>query len=628
MKTFVEKTFVKKNILLFFLAVFFSVNTMAQGKYVDSLLNWINTHPKIDSLHIQTLHRISYRLSEKDVKKSFDYYKNVSALSDSLHFIYGKALAQINLGILLYNSGNFESSNNAYFKAIDLADSCGAQRLKAVSFDDIGENFKTLKNFDKCRQYAEAAIVINTQLHAWRGVAINYELLFECALEEKLYDEAKDNLLNGMPYALMANESYIFSQFYLGFGKLHAINNKTDSAIFYFKKAMDEAKLQNDLRDEHDVYLAEAQYLKNISTDKKVILLDSALNIAKRTAYLEGISNASQQLSAAYDEKRNKDSSLFYYRIYRAASDSMFSENNTRNVIIKEDEWMIKRKEIENTSLKQLATLQSEELSIKNVLLGVTIISFLLIIIIIFFINRSMEFKKKREEASFKQKVAETQMQALKTQMNPHFIFNSFNSIENFLIKNGQQTASDYFAKLAAFVNMIMDSSNKESISISKDKAALELYIELQQLRYNNKFFYKTSFDKNLLSTDYQVPPLLIQPYIENAIMHGIVPSDKKGLELSIKARLEDDYITYTIKDNGIGRQKSTILNHHHLNGGMNITEERINILNQQQHGHGEASVTDLYDEYGKPCGTKVEVRIKAALFLSKATEAQMHAVT
>jgi len=613
-----EKISLSKFIFGLLLAILFAVNVNAQDKYVDSLLRWIATHPKIDSQYIQTLHRISYRLSEKDVKKSFDYYEKVSALSDSLHFVFGKSLAQINLGILLYSSGNFEASNNAYFKAIDLADSCKAPRLKAVSFDDIGENFKILKDYKKARQYAEAAIPINTQLQAWRGVAINYELLHECALEEKLYDESKDYLILGMPYALKSNESYILSQFYTGFGKLHAIEKNNDSAVFYFRKAMDEARLQNDLRNEHYAYLAQAQYLNNIGSDKKTILLDSALSIAKRTSYLDGISNAAQQLSSVWDYKKNKDSSLFFYRIYRSASDSLFSENNRRNVIIKEAEWMIRRKEIENNGLKQLAKLQSEEINIKNRLLITTIISFLLLISIIFFVNRSIQLKKKREEASFKQKVAETQMQALRTHINPHFIFNSFNSIENFLIKNDQRSAGEYFTKLASLINMILDASNKDLIPVSKNKTALELYIQLQQLRYNKKFIYKMNFDRNLTSEDHKVPPLLIQPYIEDAIANSIAPSDKKNLELSIKARTENGHIIYTIRDNGISRKKILIaFQQDHQDESKTETRAEngnIHILNNQNQLSRDVFVKDLYDEYGKPCGTVVEVKINTAL--------------
>ncbi len=595
-----------------------SMDMHAQDSYVDSLMEWLKAHPKVDSQHIQTLHRVSYRLSEKDVKKSFSFYQKVSFLSDSMHFLYGKSLAQINLGILLYNSGSFDASNTAYFKAIDLADSCNALRLKAVSYNNIGENFKILKDYDKCREYAKEAIAINKPLNAFRGIAINYELLHECALSEKLYSESKNYLLDGMTYALKTDENYILSQYYVGFGKLEAVDNKQDSAVIYFNRAMNSAKEEGDLRNEYQAYLAEAKYLKNLNADKKIRLLDTALEIAKNTSYLEGLSNAAQELSSVYDEKKNKDSALFFYRIYRSAADSLFSESNKRNVIIKEAEWMINRTEIENNDLKELAKLQREEIGIKNILLVVSILSFLLILIIIFFINRSIQFKKKREESSFKQRVAETQMMALKAQMSPHFIFNNFNSIENFLMRNDKQAAGSYFTKMGSLVNIIVDNINKERIPISKDKAALELYIELQQLRYQNKFSYTTSFDKKLLSEDYQVPPLLIQPYVENAIVNSIGPSDKQDLELSIKARLDGEYIVYTIKDNGIGEKKiNGSLLHQNKSDvagtGIDIAEERINILNQQQQAHGEVSVTDLYDNYGKPDGTRVEVTIKVA---------------
>jgi Histidine kinase len=605
-----------KKLLLIIMACISSMNMHAQDGYVDSLMEWLKAHPKIDSLHIQTLHRVSYRLSEKDVKKSFSFYQKVSFLSDSMHFLYGKSLAQINLGILLYNSGNFDASNTAYFKAIDLADSCNALRLKAVSYNNIGENFKILKDYDKCREYAKEAIAINKPLNAFRGIAINYELLHECALNEKLYKESKNFLLDGMTYALKTDENYILSQYYVGFGKLEAIDNKLDSAVIYFNRAMNSAKQEGDLRNEYQAYLAEAKYLKNLNADKKIRLLDTALEIAKSTSYLEGLSNAAQELSSVYDEKKNKDSSLFFYRIYRSAADSLFSESNKRNVIIKEAEWTINRTEIENNDLKELAKLQQEEIGIKNILLVVSILSFLLILVIIFFINRSIQFKKKREEAAFKQRVAETQMMALKAQMSPHFIFNNFNSIENFLMRNDKQAAGSYFNKMGSLVNIIVDNINKERISISKDKAALELYIELQQLRYQNKFSYTTSFDKKLLSEDYQVPPLLIQPYVENAIVNSIGPSDKDDLELSIKARLDGEYIVYTIRDNGIGQKKmnGSLLHQNASNDtgtGIDIAEERINILNQQQHANGEVSVTDLYDNYGKPDGTRVEVTIK-----------------
>ncbi|MDQ6890153.1 MAG: histidine kinase [Bacteroidota bacterium] len=602
-----------KRTILIVLIYFVASHTFAQAKLTDSMVNWLNKHPAIDSEYIHTLHRMSYRLSEKDVKQSFYYYEKVSVLSDSLNFTFGKSLAEINLGILLYNSGNFDASNNAFFKAIDYAEACGALRLKAVSLNNAGDNFKTLKNYEKAREYTRQAIDLNIKLKAWRGVAINYELLHECDLKEKLYKSATINLQTGMPYAVLSNESYILSQYYLGFGKLQAIDKHIDSAIYYFKKAMDQAMLQMDLRNEYQVYLAEAQYLKNLTPDKKLILLDSALNIAKRTHYYEGISNAAEQLSLVYDEKKDKDSSLLFYRVYRTAFDSLFSENNRRNVIINESEWVIKRKEIENRHLKELSLLQNKQIVFKNALLVAALIFLLLTAIIAFFINKS---KKKRTEFAFKQKIAESQIQSLRAQMNPHFIFNSLNSIENFMMQNEKRKASDYLHKFALLIRTILESSRNEVTTISQDMEALQLYIDLELMRFHNKFCYEENIDPELLTGDYTVPSLLIQPYVENAIVHGMAHSDRSDLKLTVSAALENDYIKYIIEDNGIGRSQAANYNHlnklHHKSVGLKITEDRVHLYNKDQNANGYIKIIDLYSAGNKPDGTRVEVKIKA----------------
>lgn len=450
---------------------------------------------------------------------------------------------------------------------------------------------------------------------AWRGVAINYELLQQCDLKEKLYINAKNNLALGMPYALKANESYILSQFYLGFGKLQAINNQIDSALFYFSKAMKQATLQNDLRNKYQVYIAEAEYLNDISTNRKIIFLDSAYYIAKRTSYMEGIAHSAELLSSVYDGIRNKDSSLFFYRVYRAAYDSLFSENNKRNVIIKESDWMIKRKEIENGHLKELAQLQKRDLVFKNALLLASLILLILIIAIAFFIYKNIQSKKKRAESAFKQKIAETQMQSLRAQMNPHFIFNSLNSIENFMMRNEKRTAIEYLNKFSSLIRIILYSSRTELVPFLKDFEGIVLYVELEQLRFNNKFSFKTNIDPELLNGDYRVPALLIQPYVENAIIHGLSQSESSSLELQLSATLENEYIIYTIADNGIGREQSQKYKKHnkpfHKSLGLQLTQERIDIFNLQQKAEGEVEITDLYNN-NEASGTRVRLKIKA----------------
>ena len=222
-----------------------------------------------------------------------------------------------------------------------------------------------------------------------------------------------------------------------------------------------------------------------------------------------------------------------------------------------------------------------------------------------------------RRQSAFKQKIAETEMQALRAQMNPHFIFNSLNSIENFIMQNEKRLASDYLNKFAQLIRMILDSSRNELVPVSKDMEALQLYIDLEQLRFDNKFSYKTFIDPALLNGDYRVPSLLIQPYVENAIVHGLAHSEDSGLNLMVAATLENDKIKYVIQDNGVGREKAKEYNKknkpYHKSVGLKITEDRINIFNNQAERNGSILFTDLFDENKIPHGTKVEITIKAA---------------
>ena len=220
-----------------------------------------------------------------------------------------------------------------------------------------------------------------------------------------------------------------------------------------------------------------------------------------------------------------------------------------------------------------------------------------------------------RQKAWLQQKIAETEMQALRAQMNPHFIFNSLNSIENFIMQNEKRLASDYLNKFARLIRMILDSSLNEMVPLAKDMEALKLYIELEQLRFNHKFSYHSDVDPELLNGDYKVPSLLIQPYVENAIVHGIAHSDKSDLQLMVNASLDGDAIRYIIQDNGIGRKQSAEYNLRnkpgHQSVGLRITEERILHFNQKPGANGAIKIIDLADDQYQPAGTRVELRIK-----------------
>ncbi|HTR28260.1 MAG TPA: histidine kinase [Puia sp.] len=221
-----------------------------------------------------------------------------------------------------------------------------------------------------------------------------------------------------------------------------------------------------------------------------------------------------------------------------------------------------------------------------------------------------------RREAAFRQKITDTELQALRAQMNPHFIFNSLNSIENFIMKNEKWLASDYLNKFARLFRMILHSSRNELVPFSKDMEAIQLYVDLERLRYNNKFVYETEVDPQLTEGEFRVPSLLVQPYVENAIVHGLGLSTREDGYVRLSATLHGEYICYRITDNGVGRARARevrrVNNPNHRSVGLAITENRINIFSHQQNSAGRVSITDLSNEDGTAAGTLVEVMIKA----------------
>jgi LytS/YehU family sensor histidine kinase len=146
---------------------------------------------------------------------------------------------------------------------------------------------------------------------------------------------------------------------------------------------------------------------------------------------------------------------------------------------------------------------------------------------------------------------------------------------------------------------------------------AIRLYVELEQLRFNHSFCYIADIEQVLMEGDYRVAPLLIQPFVENAIVHGLAPSEKRDLYLRISVKLQGEYITYSIEDNGIGRSQSRVYAEMNTKGhkslGLEITRERIDVINRQQGAEGVLEIQDLQDDYGQPTGTRVLLTIKAA---------------
>ena len=247
------------------------------------------------------------------------------------------------------------------------------------------------------------------------------------------------------------------------------------------------------------------------------------------------------------------------------------------------------------------------------------VVIMLIISAFIYLIKR--RFNSVRKEASLKQKLSETEMKALHAQMNPHFIFNCLNAIDNLIQTNQKDKATTYLARFAKLIRGILDSSKNNVVPFYKDYETLQLYLQLEQFRCNNKFEYKLVVTDDLLNSDIQVPPLIIQPFVENAILHGLLNKQTGARILSIHISSENDWIKYLIIDNGVGRARAEELKNinkpGHISYGINISKERINLFNQNMIRSRKSNerqnnilITDLY-ENSKPAGTAAEIYIR-----------------
>lgn len=218
------------------------------------------------------------------------------------------------------------------------------------------------------------------------------------------------------------------------------------------------------------------------------------------------------------------------------------------------------------------------------------------------------------ELLQIKQKQAEIEMKALRAQMNPHFIFNSLNSINKYILKSDHITASRYLTRFAKLIRLILDNSDSKEVALSDELEALNLYIEMESMRFTNKFSYEIIVDDNVSADTLQVPPLIIQPYVENAIWHGLLHKASDGKLLVSVKKTNENMLQCIIEDNGVGRTKAMELKSKSANSnkslGMKLTEERLNMLNQNTSLNARIEIIDLYDANGQGAGTKVIVTI------------------
>jgi LytS/YehU family sensor histidine kinase len=359
---------------------------------------------------------------------------------------------------------------------------------------------------------------------------------------------------------------------------------------------------------------------------------EQALTTAREIEALLEQTNAAGTLSEIYDAMGNNSRAYEYSKLHKRLNDSLMPEDYKRKLALVrvQNELAIQKREaalLATEAQHKEQQLQRESL-IRNLLLG----GLLLLIVTGVIIYRNISLQRKNEKlrlnhqlqiqqfesehtkARLQKHATELEMQALRAQMNPHFIFNCLNAINHFILKNESELASDYLTRFARLIRMVLQSSSQKYIPLHDELETLKLYISMESVRFRNHFSYSLHCHPSVEIEMMQIPPMLLQPFVENAIWHGLMHRTEGG-RLSIDIEEVGGLLQCTIQDNGIGRRRAAELKSKSASFkksmGVEITANRLQMLYNGNGGSADAlRIVDLEDESGEPMGTRVILRI------------------
>ena len=331
-----------------------------------------------------------------------------------------------------------------------------------------------------------------------------------------------------------------------------------------------------------------------------------------------------EMLRDLYDKKENYKLALDYYHLSQELKDSILGIEKQKAIADIEVKYETRKTKLEKEKAeKETAITKLESQKNRNLFLGSTAIAGLLLLASLFYFQRlkerkyaeliAVELKETQKRLALEKQYKDSELKALKAQMNPHFIFNALNSIQDYIVLNQKNLASDYLGKFADLIRNYLHFSDTGFISISEEVHNLNLYLELEKLRFEEQLEYVFQVDKNVNSEGIKIPTMLIQPYIENALKHGLLhKKDNRVLTISI-SKVSDKIIECIVEDNGIGRKKSKEINQkretQHKSFALKATTERLDLLNYGREKKIGVAILDL-EENNKPTGTKVILKI------------------
>ena len=496
----------------------------------------------------------------------FEYYTKSIETWQKLGDKKGEAACLNALGGSFYYQGNYVKAKEYYLQSLNLREEINDLAGIGQCLNNLGLIFRVQKEYEKAKAYYLRSIAIKNKNKDIQGVMYaqqNLGFVFENinSLDSAIFYYTK-SLNNAMQLAdsiTVASNLINISQVNRILGNLQIALSSSEKAEMILRKTNDRNTLAYCLESIGETFYKLNEYKKA----KEYIYesLDLALNLKRK----ELIQNCYLALSKTYSQTGEFELAYNFHIKFEAIKDSIIGNKSISQLNELQTKYETVKKEQQIDSLIQEKRIKSQRMSI---LFGIAML-LLLSLIVIFLLLKQSKLKSKEHAMQLRQKL-------LRTQMNPHFIFNALGSIQSYIFYNKTKEAINYLSKFSILMRDILEGSMYDFIPMEQDIAIVENYLLLQQLRHEDKFIYKIESSDDISS--FQIPPMLTQPFVENAVKHG-VGKMKSGGKICIDYKIEDKNIIINIADNGPGLNNNALQDNKHKSHAISLTKQRLAIF-------------------------------------------------
>ncbi len=556
----------------------------------ENLITKIIGNPKSSGSDVKTLKyylaamnsdRGSIYLQQGRIADALNCYSISMKIDEEIDNKYGVAGNLNNIGLIYENNLNdTERALDYYQRALKLAGEFGKKfrGFNAIVLSNLAGIYKKQGNIPLALQYN--------------------------SLSGSIHKEVSNK--SGLAYVSKLNAQIFKDQGHI------------QKAISYGNKSINLSKDAGDLA----AYASTLLFLGDIyysldDLDKATELTTLALKTAQKNNYLQEVMEAAFLLQKIYTRQQRWREVSEMYKLYFLIRDSIENKELKTKVIRDLVYYENENRTLED-SLSQITgqlerdnkiRKQEEIIAKQNKFRDLFIIGLILIVSVSFILLNRYRLNQKNKQTKLKIESLETEQKLLRAQMNPHFINNALNSIQSLILENEPAEAGEYLVTFSRLTRAILEQTRKKYISLNKEIETLRMYLEMERLRFDNKFDYEISLSENLVPENIYIPPLLIQPFAENAILHGIVHKNGNGT-ISITFNRDNGNLRCIIQDDGIGRKMAKEINDNKSRSGDSIATkiaiERLNLMDQ----NGSIEFEDLKDEHQNATGTRVIINL------------------